>query len=212
MFSTIYFAASSALASDDIPFDVAAKIFKGQFIEASHCAAQLADIDAGHTPGYAHLQIYGDLELMLGRHEEAEETYRRAQKAIRQQRDELRIASCRNTGWQAFFRNQFNVALSCFKRIGEEKAATPRQRLDSLVGATLVSFHLGCVRAACNRLSELAALAASHDDRRWTYLVEALRRDLFAQHELHGSERLADHIYWRSVIAEFDQGEAPVRG
>ncbi|TKC77021.1 AraC family transcriptional regulator, partial [Trinickia terrae] len=43
-------------------------------------------------------------------------------------------------------------------------------------------------------------------------LVEALRRDLFAQHELHGSERLADHIYWRSVIAEFDQGEAPVRG
>ncbi|TKC76473.1 AraC family transcriptional regulator, partial [Trinickia terrae] len=63
MFSTIYFAASSALASDDIPLDVAAKIFKGQFIEASHCAAQLADIDAGHTPGYAHLQIYGDLEL-----------------------------------------------------------------------------------------------------------------------------------------------------
>lgn len=213
MFSTIYFAACSALASDDTPSDVASKILKGQFIEAAHTAAQHADIDAGHAqPAYAHLQIYGDLELMLGRHEEAEETYRRAQKAIRQQRDGLRIASCRNTGWQAFFRNQFNVALSCFKRIGEEKAATPRQRLDSLVGAILVSFHLGCVRAACNRLAELAALAAAHDDRRWTQLVEALRRDLFAQHKLYGSEQLADHIYWRSVLTEFDAAEAPARG
>jgi AraC-like DNA-binding protein len=210
MFSTIYFAAASALAFDDTPSDVASKILNGQFMEASHSAAQHAD--SGHAqPGYAQLQIYGDLELMLGRQEEAEETYRRAQKAIRNQRDGLRIASCRNTGWQAFFRNQFNVALSCFKRIGEEKAATSRQRLDSLVGVTLVSFHLGHIQAACNRLGELATLAVAHDDRRWMYLVEALRRDLFAQHELHGSERLADHIYWRSVIAEFSPSEAPMR-
>lgn len=212
MFSTIYFAASSALVSVDTPSDITSKILNGQFIEAAHRAALLADTDAAHAqPGYAQLQIYGDLELLLGRHEEAEETYRRAQKTIRQQRDTLRIASCRNTGWQAFFRNQFNVALSCFKRIGEERAATPLQRLDSLVGATLVSFHLGCVRAACNRLAELAALAAAHHDRRWTQLVEALRRDLFAQHTLYSSERLADHIYWRSVLAEFEPSEAPQR-
>ncbi|MDQ7980290.1 helix-turn-helix transcriptional regulator [Paraburkholderia sp. SARCC-3016] len=213
MFSTIYFAASSALASDDTPSDVATKVLKGQFAEAIHSAGQYADSnDDDAQPGYAQMQIYGDLELMLGRHEEAEETYRRAQKAIRSDRDALRIASCRNTGWQAFFRNRFNVALSCFKRIGEEKAATPRQRLDSLVGATLVSFHLGCVQAACHRLADLASLAAADHDRRWTYLIEALRRDLFTQHELHGSEQLADHIYWRSVIAEFDHKQAPTRG
>lgn len=208
MFSTIYFAAASALAFDDTPADVAAKLLNGQFIEASHCAAQHADTDAHPQPGYAQLQVYADLELVLGRHEEAEETYRRAQKAIRQQRDGLRVASCRNTGWQAFFRNQFNVALSCFKRIGEEPTATPRQRLDSLVGATLVSFHLGLVQAACHRLGELAALADAHADRRWLALVDALRRDLFAQHKLHCSERLADHIYWRSVIAEFEPDAA----
>jgi AraC-like DNA-binding protein len=212
MFSTIYFAASSALAFDDTPSDIASKVLDGQFLDAVRRVAQLADVDAGQPqPGYAQLQIYGDLELMLGRHEEAEETYRRAQRAIRQDRDALRIASCRNTGWQAFFRNQFSVALSCFKRIGEEKSATTHQRLDSLVGATLVSFHLGCVQAACHRLGELATLAQAQPDRRWTYLVEALRRDLFAQHELHGSERLADHIYWRSVITEFSATEAPAR-
>ncbi|MEJ0003140.1 MAG: helix-turn-helix domain-containing protein [Pararobbsia sp.] len=213
MFSTIYFTAASVLAFDETPADVSSKMLNGQFVEAAHRMAQLADLDVGHTqPAHAHLQVYGDLELILGRHEEAEETYRRAQKALRHQRDELRIASCRNTGWQAFFRDQFNVALSCFKRIGEEKAATPCQRLDSLLGATLVSFHLGCVRAACNRLAELATLAAAHDDRRWTYLVEVLRRDLFAQQDLYGSERLADHIYWRSVLTEFEPREAPVRG
>ncbi|MBN3806984.1 helix-turn-helix transcriptional regulator [Paraburkholderia sp. Ac-20336] len=213
MFSTVYFAASSALASDDTPSNVVSKILDGHLIEASHAAAQLVDTDAGHAqPSHANLQIHGDLELALGRHEEAEETHRRAQKAIRHDRDGLRIASCRNTGWLAFFRNQFNVALSCFKRIGEEKAATPRQRLDALVGATLVSFHLGCVRSACGRLAKLAELAAAHDDRRWIYVVEAIRRDLFAQHELHGAERLADHIYWRSVLTEFDIAEAPVRG
>jgi AraC-like DNA-binding protein len=213
MFSTIYFAAASALAFDDTPTHVASKILNGEILEAARCAANYADSDAARAqPTYAQLQIHADIELMLGRHEEAEESYRRAQKTIRQQRDGLRIASCRNTGWQAFFRNQFNVALSCFKRIGEEKAATPRQRLDSLVGATLVSFHLGLIQAACHRLGELAALAATHEDRRWIYVVEALRRDLFAQHELHCAERLADHIYWRSVIAEFEPCEAPARG
>src|ERR1700688_1908702 len=107
MFSTIYFAASSALAFDDTPADVSSKILNGQFMDAARQAAQLADEDACPAqPGYANLQIYADLELMLGRHEEAEETYRRAQKTIRHQRDGLRIASCRNTGWQAFFRNQ----------------------------------------------------------------------------------------------------------
>ncbi|PMS22583.1 AraC family transcriptional regulator [Trinickia dabaoshanensis] len=212
MFSTIYFAAASALSFDDTPTDVASKLLNGQFFEAARSAAHHADTDAVQVqPSYAQLQIYGDLELLLGRQEEAEEIYRRAQKTIRQQRDGMRIASCRNTGWQAFFRNQFSVALSCFKRVGEEKAATPRQRLDSLVGATLVSFHLGLIQAACHRLGELAALAATHSDRRWTYLVEALRRDLFAQHELHCSERLADHIYWRSVIAEFAPDQAPMR-
>jgi AraC-like DNA-binding protein len=211
MFSTIYFAASSALAFDDTPAEVAREILNGNIVDAARRAAQFAD--ASHTqPSYAHLQIYGDLELMLGRHEEAEETYRRAQKSIRHQRDALRITSCRNTGWQALFRNHFNVALSCFKRIGEEKTATLRQRLDGLVGATLVSFHLGYVQAACSRLAELALLAESNDDHRWVYLVETLRRDLFSQHQLHCSERLADHIYWRSVIAEFAPCEMPARG
>jgi AraC-like DNA-binding protein len=201
MFSTIYFAASSVLASSDIPVDLASKVLDGRFLDAARAAANLADCDdLRDKPGHALLQIYGDIELMLGRYEEAEEIYRRAQKSVRDSRDTIRIISCRNTGWQAFFRNQFNVALTCFKRVAEDKAVTSRQRLDSLVGTTLVLFHLGCIQAACDRLAELASLAHASGDPRWVHFVDALRRDLFAQHDLHCSELLADHIYWRSVM------------
>ncbi len=225
MFSTVYFAASSVLVSDDIPAALATKILDGQLQEAAQLAAHLADIESDRAePSHANLQICGDLELLLGRCEEAEETYRRTQKAIRHSRDLLRTVSCRNAGWQACFRNQFNVALTCFKRVAEDKAATPAQRLDSMVGATLVLFHLGCIQAAYDRLGDLSMLAmdyaasqpashgtskagshvtsesASQAPGRWIALVDMLRRDLNAQHELHCAEPLADHIYWRAVV------------
>ncbi|MEQ5842591.1 helix-turn-helix transcriptional regulator [Paraburkholderia acidicola] len=199
MFSTVYFAASSVLACDGVPAALAARVLDGQLNEAVHLAASLADSDHAHDE-YTALQIHADLELALGRHEEAEETYRKTQKAVRHSRDAMRVVSVRNAGWQACFRNQFHVALTCFRRVAEERCATPAQQLDSLIGATLVLFHLGCVQAACDRLAELAPLAAAHPDTRWTYLVEMLRRDLLAQHELHDAEPLGDHIYWRSVV------------
>jgi AraC-like DNA-binding protein len=209
MFSTIYFAASSVLTTDNIPSGLVSKVLDGRFLDAVRTAGNLADFNDEHNEhGHAYLQILGDLELLLGRYEEAEETYRRTQRAIRSSRDTLRIVTSRNTGWQAFFRNQFNVALTCFKRVAADKAVTSAQRLDSLVGATLVLFHLGCIQAACDRLVELASLARTSGDPRWVYLVDALRRDLLAQHELHCSEHLADHIYWRSVVSGFANGEA----
>jgi AraC-like DNA-binding protein len=205
MFSTIYFTTSSVLSSlPSIPAQLAGKILAGQFQEAVCAAANLADNEtADEKPAYGVMQVYGDIQLVLGRHEEAEETYRKGQKLIRHSRDAMRIASCRNAGWQAFFRSQFNVALTCFKRVVEDSCVKPAQRLDALLGTTLILFHLGCIQAACDRLGELAMQAESIDDPRWSCLVEALRRDLLAQHDLHGSELLADHIYWRSVLIDF---------
>lgn len=202
MFSTIYFAASSVLSSTGIPAELVTRVLDGRLQEAAQRAAHLVEGDDDARPDHAALQVHGDLELVLGRDEEAEEIYRRAQKAIRHSRDAIRIVSCRNTGWQAFFRSQFNVALTCFKRVADDRAITPVQRLDALVGTTLVLFHLGCVQAAWDRVAELATLARASGDARWVYLVDALRRDLLAQHELHGAELLADHIYWRSVTVD----------
>lgn len=201
MFSTIYFAASSVLSTAGLPAELVTRVLDGRLQEAAQRAAHLVEGD-DVAPDHAALQIHGDLELVLGRDAEAEEIYRRAQKAIRHSRDAIRIVSCRNTGWQAFFRSQFNVALTCFKRAAEDKAITPNGRLDALVGTTLVLFHLGCVQAAWDRVAELTTLAKAGGDPRWICLVDALRRDLLAQHELHGAELLADHIYWRSVTVD----------
>lgn len=213
MFSTVYFAASSVLSCDGIPAALAAKVLDGQLHDAARLAANFADSDAiasqTSASAYAALQIYGDIELVLGRDEEAEETYRKTQKAIRHSRDAMRIVSVRNTGWQACFRSQFHVALTCFKRVVEDKAATPAQQLDGMIGATLVLFQLGCVQAACDRLSELAVRAAAHADRRWAYLVEMLRKDLRAQNQLHDAEPLADHIYWRAVVTSLQALDTP---
>jgi AraC-like DNA-binding protein len=209
MFSTVYFAASSVLSCEGIPAVLAAKVLDGQLHDAARLAATFADSGAACESGHAALQICGDIELMLGRSEEAEETYRKTQRAIRHSRETMRIVSVRNAGWQASFRNQFHLALSCFKRVVEDKEASPTQQLDSLIGATLVLFHLGCVQAACDRLTELAPLAGAHPDRRWACLTETLRRDLLAQHALHGSEQLADHIYWRSAVTGLQALDTP---
>ncbi|WP_133645771.1 helix-turn-helix transcriptional regulator [Paraburkholderia flava] len=209
MFSTVYFAASSVLSCDGLPAALTARVLDGQLLEAARLAANYADTDEAGDDGYLALQILADLELALGRQEEAEETYRKTQKAIRHSRDAMRVVSVRNAGWQACFRNQFHVALTCFRRVAEDRSATPAQQLDSLMGATLVLFHLGCVQAACDRLTELAPLAAAHADPRWATLVDMLRRDLLAQHALHGAEQLADHIYWRSVVTSLEGLNTP---
>ncbi|NRO99126.1 helix-turn-helix domain-containing protein [Paraburkholderia sp. NMBU_R16] len=211
MFSTIYFAASSILAADDVPATLTSKVLEGRFAEAVRLAANLTDIDSDQgTRNLDRLQTFADLQLILGRHEEAEETYRRAQKSVRHSRNAMRIVSCRNTGWQALFRSQFSVALSCFKRNEQERTATIEQRLDNLVGSTLVLFHLGRIQDACASLAELSSVASTSGDQRWCDLASALAADLHAQQQLLCSEHLADHIYWRSVIADFSLDSAIV--
>ncbi|PLZ00046.1 AraC family transcriptional regulator [Burkholderia sp. WAC0059] len=204
MFSTVYFAVVSTLSSSDVAQTLASKMLSGQWQDAVHAAARRADPElASAKPAYDDIQLYGDIQLVLGRHEEAEETFRKAQKAIRGSRDAIRVTSCRNTGWQAMFQHNFNVALSCFKRVLDDQDASLEQRLDSLVGITLVLHQLGCIESVCARLAELAALVGEARDERWTQLMLVLRRDLLTQYHLHCSERLADHVYWRSVVLDF---------
>lgn len=204
MFSAIYFSVVSTLSSGTMPESIASRILSGQWLDAANAVARRADTDrASVKPEPDDIQLYGDIQLMTGRYEDAEETYRRVQKALRDSRDAMRIASCRNAGWQAVFQQQFNVALNCFKRIADESSATVEQRLDSLTGTTLVLHQLGCIEAACGRLDELAKLAAESNDARWSAMVAALNHDMLTQYGLHRSETLADHVYWRSVVLDF---------
>jgi AraC-like DNA-binding protein len=203
MFSAIYFAVASTLSSLHAPEITASQILGGRWLEAANALGRRADADAGVKADAADVQLLGDIQLMTGRLEDAEASYRRAQKLLQGARDELRILSCRNTGWQALFREQFSVALNCFKRVMDEAEASAERRLDSLVGMTLVLHQLGNTQAVCAQLDELAALAARHADPRWSALEQALRWDFLTQYDLHRADALADHVYWRSEAVDF---------
>lgn len=204
MFSTLYFSAASVLASPALSNAYASKVLAGHFHDAVHMAAARTERDDPQaSPTYEELQAYADIQLVLGRYEEAEDTFRLAQKALRHSREAMRVASCRNAGWQAFFQNHLSTALTCFKRVTEEAEVTPGQKIECLVGWVLVLHHLGRLDAMCARFEELGALAQQLGDARWLSLVEALRRDMLVQYHVRFSDQLADHIYWRSVALEF---------
>ena len=204
MFSNLYFAVASALSAADKSPAYARQALAGQFTDAYASAAAWADPDGSSRDGdYAAMLAYGDIQLALGRSTEAEETYRKAQRLIRHSRDLMRVVSCRNAGWLAFFQNRFGTALTCFKRVGDEAEATLELRMESLLGEALVLHHLGCLNTISAHLDSLAALAAQARDTRWVELAAALRRDLMVQYHVRSGEELHDHIYWRSTSSDF---------
>jgi AraC-like DNA-binding protein len=213
MSTSLYFAVAAALSSTEPASLIGTKILAGQFQEASAiAAAQVEPERAAQAPGSEHWQTYADVQLVLGRYEEAEDGYRRAQRSLRGQRAETRAALSRNAGWQALFRDHLDTALRSFKRVIDDEAASVPLKLDCLVGATLALFHLGRLDGARARLDVLAALAKDERESRWCRLVDALRQELLAQYALRSSEALDDHIYWCSAILEFRPDDTGASG
>ncbi|HTH73836.1 MAG TPA: helix-turn-helix domain-containing protein [Trinickia sp.] len=214
MFSTLYFAVASALSAHEHFPAYARKVIAGQLNEACSTAAAWAEPDGAERElDYTPLLAYGDAQLILGRPVEAEETYRKAQRAIRDCRETLRIVSCRNAGWQAFFQHRLTTALTCFARMGGEINATAPQKMESLIGEILVLHQLGRLGAIDARVQALKALADQADDARWSSLAASLVLDLRIQQQVRGADELHDHIYWRSIetdrlFATADSGEA----
>jgi AraC-like DNA-binding protein len=202
MFSKLYFAVASALSAKDALRPVQ-NVLEGKITEAVAACASLTDAQPRPVKsGHETWQLYGDLQLMIGREQEAQDSYRTMQKAVRHSRDEMRIASCRSAAWRAFFHDRFGSALAGFTRIVNETDATQVQRLGAHLGALLSLHQIGHVDGVYQHLGELGRLAGEIDDPRWGALVDALRRDLLLHYSLRCDGEFADHAYWRSVLAD----------
>ncbi|KVD86563.1 AraC family transcriptional regulator [Burkholderia sp. ABCPW 14] len=202
MFSTLYFAAAAALANPSSNPGYAARALDGRFGEAAALVAARCDAEPGGAAAdMRDVHAYADIQLVLGRFEEAEDTFRRAQKLLRESRDQTRVMTCRNASWQAFFQNRFGIAQAGFQRIADDRAAGAEQRLESLVGACVVMHHLGRAEDAMATLDMLDA-AARDADPRWRQLAGALRADLLLQYQIGRADALDDHVYWRSALAD----------
>jgi AraC-like DNA-binding protein len=203
MFSGLYFAVVSALSAHERFPAYTRKVIAGQLHEACSTAAAWAEPDgAGREADYTPLLVYGDAQLVLGRLVEAEETYRKAQRAIRGSRATLRLVSCRNAGWQAFFQHRLAAALTCFTRIGADADANAVQKMEGLIGEILVLHQLGRLTSMQACMDSLCALASQEADLRWSSLAAALARDLQIQTQVRGADELHDHIYWCSAESE----------
>ncbi|MDN7673711.1 helix-turn-helix transcriptional regulator [Burkholderia oklahomensis] len=202
MFSTLYFAAAAALANPSSNPVYAARVLDGRFAEAAALVAARGDAEPGGVAADVRdVHAYADIQLVLGRFEEAEDTFRRAQKLLRESRDLTRVMTCRNASWQAFFQNRFGIAQAGFRRIADDRAASAEQRLESLVGTCVVMHHLGRAEDAMATLDALDA-AARDADPRWRSLACALRADLLLQYQIGRADALDDHVYWRSALAD----------
>jgi AraC-like DNA-binding protein len=205
MFS-IYFAVISALSKSDVMPSYAFAMLDGDFEKALKHIERLADL-AGNgmdESGVLSFQAMADASLLLGRDEDAEENFRKAQKLIRGSNDELRVFSCRNTGWQALALHRYSAALNCFARITQDAAATNLQKIEAIVGVAMIHHQLGQQSAAAEALTHALALAEREDDSRWGMLVELLALDFSVQLGIRCSASLKDHAFWQSVFVRCD--------
>lgn len=208
MFSSLYFPLVSTLACESAPPGHLAMLRDGRIAETvsytNRCAEQCEDDEA-----FGCMQLQADLQTMLGIDVDAEDSYREAQKMIRQSRRDVRAASCRNTGWQAFFRHRLGTAMACFMSIVDDTRLEARQAMEGRFGALCVLLELGQLHEAGDLLDELEAIvdtcaqpgeAPLQDAAVWRELVATLRYDLATQQELRTAAQLADHVYWQSGL------------
>ena len=198
MFSSVYFVLASSLSTAAQLPSYARLVGAGRLSDACSTLASKVERE-GEEDDPILLQAYADIQLALSLPIEAEDCYRKAQRAIRDSRTALRIASCRNAGWQAFFQDRFSTAASCFNRVLEEPEASVGEQLESMLGKALVLYHLGCLGAAVSQIDKFSLAAEQVNERGWSNLAAALRYDVWVQHAVRDTESLRDHIYWRSA-------------
>ncbi|MDR5759458.1 helix-turn-helix transcriptional regulator [Caballeronia sp. LZ035] len=205
MFSSVYFPLVSTISCDGAPRVQLDLLRAGRVTDAvSHahrCAPQSQCSDGSDASDC--MQLQADLQTMLGIDVDAEDSYREAQKLMRSSRRDVRVASCRNAGWQAFFRQRFGTAMSCFMRMVDDERLKPSQAMEGRFGAVCVVLEMGQHHEAAALLDEMDALLDAvnvHADL-WREIIDTLRFDLASQHELRTAAPLSDHVYWQSGLA-----------
>ncbi|SKD01722.1 transcriptional regulator, AraC family [Burkholderia sp. CF099] len=203
MLVTYYFPYVSMLNAASVPSSVVELIRNGHVHAAAANVQRLVD-SHDDAPPATLLQLQGDLQLSLGMEVDADDSYREAQKRMRDDKDGMRFASCRNAGWQALFRYRYGTAMSCFMQIADHPLASVALRLDALFGAFGVLFSVGRLRDADavldtleDLLDEATSNGAFHHADGWQRLLSTVRFDVEAQSTLRSRATLSDHIYWQ---------------
>jgi AraC-like DNA-binding protein len=201
MFLTTYLAAISALTHNETLPNYSKKILDGAWPQALQYLHHRRDQEHEDGVGEASLLCaIGDGLLMMEYEEEAEESYRLAQKRMRNGGADLRLLSCRNTAWQMLQQRRLSAALNCFGQLAVDRDADPLLRVESLMGKALSHFHLGQSMQALQVADRAQEAAAETESAKLLVsVVHALRLDMLAQLSIRRSERLIDHVFWQAA-------------
>lgn len=194
----LYFFALSALRHEKELPSYYTDVFNNKIRQALTGCQRQSDSPNGTPKHHMHcMQAEADLLLAMDWHEEAESLLQKAQRHFVHSRDELRLLSCRNSGWQALFHRRFGTAQSCLSRICEDGHASDRDRIEAWVGLAYSHHALGqqlLAEAAMQKVMEHVEVIA---DTRMEIVVEAITLDIKVKHHLRQSHGLNDHIFWR---------------
>lgn len=204
--SLLYCAMFSALtAAKPLP-TFSKRIIAGDFKQALKSVYSMQDqhdsqLGESDIPA---LQAMADALLLLGQYEEAEEAFRKVQKLLRNNKEQIRIVTRRNTGWQALSQNRFSVALNCFSANVEDHTSTDPQRIEAMAGVAMTHYRLGQQSAANDVLKQAVLLAQRQADKRWDTLLECLNADCNTQFLIRSTGQLRDHVFWHSSATQAD--------
>jgi AraC-like DNA-binding protein len=204
---SMHFFVLTALARKTDSKAIPAAILEGDLRRAFKLAqAEIESCrDAGAHAGDADVALRtADLMLALDLGEDAESTYRQAVKsAALGERGQVRVVSCRTTGFMSLYRRRFGTAMSCFRRMADDDASTDAQRLEALCGLALAYRGVGLSARAIETLGAATTLAdalAQAQGTAWaTLLVDVLRAELHTEKELLMHGALHDHVFWQET-------------
>ena len=206
MYPTVYLALLSALKSRNSLPRFCASMLEGDFARAYCFVDDVADQSErsqlqARDRSNCELTALADVSVVVGDFEAAENHYRRAQKLVWKDDDQLRVQSCRNTAWISLFRARPVVAQRGFARVSAEPEAHIEQRIEAYIGMALAHHRLAQQQAADDALLRAAQLADEHEEPRFRLVVDLLAQEFDARLKVRASSALDDHAFWHAALA-----------
>lgn len=194
-----YLLLSSTLDCCTVAPLAAACMAQGRLSEAM-AAASAASETATEPLVIARLrQKCGDIHLLRGALEDAEETYRLSLKPLAPSA-ETQGLSCRAAGLLSLFQRRFETAASCFQKIGRLDCSASL-RNEATVFLAQILFESGLRSRACEMLGNAAndTTTTTADGSGWQQLFLLLLHDFQIRAVVQNQPEMRDDIYWQSL-------------
>lgn len=202
-----YLLLSSTLGCCTVAPLASACLAQGRLSEAM-AAATAASETATDPWTVARLrQLCGDIHLLRGALEDAEETYRISLKPLAPS-PETQALSCRAAGLLALFQQRFETAASCFQKIARLACSAPLQN-EALAFLALILFESGLRSRARDMLGSAAEDAHSAGLPGWQQLFLLLLHDFETRALVQNQPEMRDDIYWQSLDKPLPSKERP---